>query len=267
MSLEYKPPEKSLKGRYPFRIGTTSFIYPDLYSENVRILGPYIDEVELLFFESQHPDSLPDEYEINRLADLKEEHGLTFNVHLPTDVSIAAGNPTERKKAVTAHAEVIRLTSVLEPVSYTLHIPYAENPGGPVVWQAYGLKGLGMLLETGIDPELISIETLEYDPELLRPFLERHPLSLCMDIGHLLVHGYDPNLLYQEYRDRIRMIHLHGYVGESDHLALDVLKDETVAGLVQMLSTYTESLSLEIFSYNDLVASMRAFEAWFPDAD
>jgi len=41
---------KSYKHAYPFKLGTTSFIYPDGYVPNVKMLGPYMDEIELLFF-------------------------------------------------------------------------------------------------------------------------------------------------------------------------------------------------------------------------
>ena len=50
---------KSYKGEFPFNIGTTSFIYPDDYVPNVKMLGPYLENIELLLFESQHTDALP----------------------------------------------------------------------------------------------------------------------------------------------------------------------------------------------------------------
>ena len=49
---------KSYKGIFPFKIGTTSFIYPDGYVQNVKMLAPYLDEIELILFESA-PGSLP----------------------------------------------------------------------------------------------------------------------------------------------------------------------------------------------------------------
>ena len=53
------PPLRAHKSGYPFRLGTTSFIYPAGWAENVARLAPLVDEVELLFFESQIPGSLP----------------------------------------------------------------------------------------------------------------------------------------------------------------------------------------------------------------
>ena len=87
---DYLPPPRSVKGCYPFRLGTTSFIYPDHYVPNVQMLGPYFDEVELLMFESRWPDSLPTGETIDALARISAETDLGYNIHLPTDVSLAA---------------------------------------------------------------------------------------------------------------------------------------------------------------------------------
>jgi hypothetical protein len=38
---------KSYKGLYQFRLGTTSFIYPDHYLPNVKMLGPYLNEMSV----------------------------------------------------------------------------------------------------------------------------------------------------------------------------------------------------------------------------
>ncbi len=50
----FVPVPKSYKGSYQFRLGTTSFIYPDHYLPNVKMLGPYLNEIELLLFESAY---------------------------------------------------------------------------------------------------------------------------------------------------------------------------------------------------------------------
>ena len=67
---------KSYKGFYPFKIGTTSFIYPDLYVPNVRMLGPFVDEIELLLFESGPSASLLSKTVIADLQHLSREFNL-----------------------------------------------------------------------------------------------------------------------------------------------------------------------------------------------
>ena len=55
-------------------MGTTSFIYPDHYARNVQLIGPFFDEIELLFFESRFEDSLPSRKDIQELKDLSAQH-------------------------------------------------------------------------------------------------------------------------------------------------------------------------------------------------
>jgi hypothetical protein len=120
----------SSKGAYPFTLATTSFIYPDLYTFNVRMLAPCVDEVELLFFDSTYPGSLPPKTEIDDLVRLAREYDVTYNIHLPTDVSLTASAPEDRETAVTNIREVLHRTGPLHPSSAVLHLPMeAMFPG------------------------------------------------------------------------------------------------------------------------------------------
>ena len=87
MSINFPILPQSWKQRYPFRLGTTSFIYPAGYLENVTRLGPHLDEIELLMFESQ-PASRPTEKLVQDLQQLGQSQAVTYNVHLPTDLAL-----------------------------------------------------------------------------------------------------------------------------------------------------------------------------------
>src|SRR5210317_1315717 len=91
---------KVYKGLYPFKICTTSFIYPDHYIPNVRMLGPYMDEIELLLFESLGSEVLPSRAVISELCRLAGDFDLSYNVHLPTDISISDRDPAQQQRAV-----------------------------------------------------------------------------------------------------------------------------------------------------------------------
>jgi hypothetical protein len=103
---DYPPLTKSYKGRFPFKICTTSFIYPDHYIPNVKMLGSYMDEIELLLFESRGVDAIPSTAVVAELDQLAREFDLTYNVHLPTDVSITDRSPTRQKNAVETMVQV-----------------------------------------------------------------------------------------------------------------------------------------------------------------
>jgi hypothetical protein len=81
--------KKSFKGRFPFRLSVPSFIYPAGYSENTARLGCFVDEIELLLFESR-PESLPSLSEVGRLVSLGSQMEITYNVHLPIDMENTA---------------------------------------------------------------------------------------------------------------------------------------------------------------------------------
>lgn len=53
------PTLQSMKGIFPFRLGTTSYILPDGLVTNVEFLGPLVDDVELVLFESEEVSNLP----------------------------------------------------------------------------------------------------------------------------------------------------------------------------------------------------------------
>ncbi len=262
--METKHLEHSFKKFYPFRIGTTSFIYPDLYSENVKKLGPFLDEIELLFFESREPGCFPSINEISELVQLKEEFELSFNIHLPTDVDLSSPDPTEREQAVSNLLHVIEMTRPLDPVTWTLHIPFdPDRPGGEALWRAYSFKSMRSLVSQGVDPCMLSVETLMYPAEMLKPLLDEFDLSMCLDVGHVILGGGDPLAVYEAFKSRISIIHLHGVQNGSDHLSLDHLEPHLFSKVRSILNDFSGTVSIEVFSFKDLDRSLNYLREFF----
>ena len=274
----YPPPPRSVKGCYPFRLGTTSFIYPDHYVPNVQMLGLHFDEIELLMFESRWPDSLPSRETIDALAVLSAEMDLGYNIHLPTDVSLADADAVERGRAVAVLGQFIRATAPLSPSAYALHLPfegYPADPGGVERWQAAAAEGLDDLLKTGVRSDLLAVETLDYPFAWAAPLVEAFGLSICMDIGHLILHGIDPAAFFHRYRKNIRLIHLHGVrfsEGQNsgdgagqDHVGLDEMAPAHFPSIMEILKTFDGVVSIEVFSYRHLVPSLRVLEEYWTD--
>ena len=71
----------------PFRIGTTSFVHPGSWVENVQQLAGRVADVEILFFES---DGLPEADEVQGLVEWKSRAELTYSLHTPLDASLAS---------------------------------------------------------------------------------------------------------------------------------------------------------------------------------
>ena len=251
---------KSYKGVYPFRLATTSFIYPDHYVPNVKMLGPYVDEIELLLFESLPPGSLPSEAVIKELCRLARDYDLTYNVHLPTDVSISHSMPEKQRQAVDTLLKVIQLVAPLYPSACTLHIPcHANSTGGDNLksWQARVRRNLDQILVSGISPQLIAVETLDYPFDRLAGIVEDLKLSVCLDLGHLAAGAFDIKTIFKRYGSKTSIIHLHGFKRDRDHLAIDQLPAECLQAVLWVLQRFEGTVSLEVFSYDDLNVSLR----------
>ena len=174
---------KSYKNAYPFKIGTTSYIYPDHIIPNVKMLAPYLNEIELLLFES-NPDSLPTMQQIKELVLLAEQYDLSYNIHLPIDISLTDSDPIARSKSVNVIKRIFDLTYVLMPSTYTLHLPCDEtsfDSDGLKIWQDFAADGIEKLIDTGIQSQAISIETLAYPFEWIVEIIRKLEIQIFME--------------------------------------------------------------------------------------
>lgn len=253
----------SFKHRFPFTLAATSFVYPDDYVPNVRRLGSFMDAIELLFCES---DALPSERTIQELAELAREHDLSYNVHLPSDVSIGRMAAEGREHAVEAILKVFELAEPLAPSTFTLHIPW-ENLSHAVepsaAWRQNVHHSLMELIRALGDPTRISVETLDYPLEWLAEVIDAVGLSVCMDVGHLLLYGRDLQRFLDRFGPRVSIIHLHGVDSGRDHLPLDRLSRPFEDAVLRVLSGFEGIVSLEVFAFDALAVSLNWLDTRF----
>ena len=105
-----------------------------------------------------------------------------------------------------------------------------------------------------------AVEILSYPFEEVHDIVAEYGLSICLDIGHVMRIGGDPTDLFDTYRERISVIHLHGYVGEKDHLPLDVLRDEELSVVFDICGRFSGAVCLEVFSLKYLQRSLQCME-------
>ena len=259
----YSTLSKSYKGAFPFNIGTTSFIYPDDYVANVKMLGPYLENIELLLFESNHTDALPSKQVIGELANLAKDFNLTYNVHLPTDISISNRDPQKQSIAVETIVRVVERVAPLCPTTLTLHVPYHDDSleeDDVKNWQERAIKNLDKILASGIPAQLISIENLDYPFEIVAPVISGLDLTICLDCGHLMLHGDDIQTFFNTYSAKTAIIHLYGVAKNHFHGALDQLSETKMAPIMRLLAKFNGIVSLEVFSYAHLDASLKFLE-------
>jgi sugar phosphate isomerase/epimerase len=250
---------KSFKCRYPFRLATPSFIYPDDYVPNVRRLAPFVDEIELLFFES---GQLPSRRLVQELALLAREHEVGYNVHLPSDVSI--GHRSLRRRAIKALLSFFDRLSPLSPSTWTLHVsceaPH-ESPEARRSWMdAVHISLIELAAAVG-DPARISLENLDYPLEWLEDLIAELGVAVCMDLGHLLLRGQHPGFFFERFGPKISIMHLHAMENGRDHQALTKLAPPADEAVRRILSGFRGIVSLEVFSFEALSASLDWLEA------
>jgi len=262
--LEYPSLTKSYRGMFPFKICTTSFIYPDHYIPNVRMLGPYLDEIELLLFESQGTDVLPSRKVISELGRLAEEFELSYNVHLPTDISISDRDPLRQQRAVETMIQVMELVMPLDPSALILHVPLSEESHDEQIvkkWRDGVHQNLTQIKSAVERQDIIAIETLDYPIELLEDIVLDLDLRVCLDLGHLMLYGYDVLEVFNRYAFKTSVLHLHGVENGRDHATLELLSDTLFEAVVQVLNKFSGVVSLEVFSFESLDSSLKFLES------
>jgi len=255
---------KSYKGRFPFRLGTTSYIYPAPILPNVTKLAPFLDEIELILFESSGEDNLPGKADIQRLRELSTDWKVGYNIHLPIDIYLGDPRCEVRASGTKVARKFIERTLPLSPSVYTLHYSLKDDQGidAPDVegWKGYLVQSTEEILRCGIDPSRVSIETLGYPFEWIEKIVKDFGFSICLDIGHLLLQKLDLEGYLKKYLKDTSIIHLHGLRDGRDHLGIDKLDRETVDLIVSYLRCYEGVLSIEVFSFDDLENSLRTLE-------
>ncbi len=256
---------KSRKNVYPFRLATTSYIFPAGYSENVRRLAPWVDEVELLLLESGH---LPDLTEVSRLRSLAEDLHMSYDVHLPTDIRLGDANTDRRHRSIAAVVETLERVAPLSATTNTLHLAVDDSVQANddiKAWQSRCIESIDELLRrTKIPSRKLSVETLDFNPKWLVDIVESLDLAICIDVGHSLRFGYDLASTISLFQERTAVYHLHGVAGGKDHLSLKRLASEAGAILAPILQNFRGTVSLEVFSRRHLTESLDSLALLVP---
>lgn len=252
MNLSFPPLPRSLKRAYRFRTAAPSFVYRADYVPNARRLAPFFDEIELLFFEST---GLPPRHTIAELAAIGAAEGLGYNVHLPTDVALGHPDPGQAAAALDALRRACARAAPLNPSMFILHVPPGP-PGAPGRWRDGVLRDLAALAAAAGDPGRIALETLPGPLDDLEDLADSLGLPVCLDVGHLLLSGHRVGECAARFGPHLAAIHLHAAVRGRDHLPLDRLAEPTAADVLRLLSSFQGAVSLEVFSFEALAASV-----------
>ncbi len=255
-----------MKNAFPFRLGTTSYIIPDDILPNIRYLSGKVDDVQLILFESDEVSNFPSASVIEELAAMGRAEGLTYTVHFPLDVYLGAADAAVRRRSVESCRRVVDLCLPLDVKTYALHLAPADPSDRGVLpsadipaWQAACGASLGCLAAEMETPRQLCIETLAYRFDVVDGLLEAYDLGVCLDIGHLLLGGYDVNVHLEKYAGRLHLMHIHGVHDGCDHHSLRYLDESLLATAVQRMSEATglpRVMTVEVFNEQDFLESL-----------
>jgi sugar phosphate isomerase/epimerase len=245
-----------------FRLGTTSFIYPGGWAFNVERLADRVEDIEILFFESE---GLPGPAEARQLAELKAGANLTYSLHTPLDASLASADETRRVASIASVVRALEAAAPFRPEAAVVHVYFGEHehdanvPADVPAWRRRAASSLEAVLATGIAPRDLCVEVLDYDFALIEPVVVDLDLSVALDVGHLVRDGRDELALLRRHLSRTRVIQWHGTDATGrDHRGLAHYPRDRARALLDMLigEDYRGVLTLEVFREPDLDESL-----------
>jgi sugar phosphate isomerase/epimerase len=255
---------KSYRGKFPFKLATTSYIYPDHIIPNVAMLAPFFDEIELVLFESGGQDNLLGDIQFSTLINFSLHQEVNFNIHLPIDIFLGDEKEEVRSRGISIVKKIIERTLCLNPSLYTLHLDLRDKNGQDhadiKTWRRRIIRSVEEILEYPIEPNRISIETLRYPFEYVEDLVNQFGFSICLDIGHILFYGQDLEYYMKKYLIKTSIIHLHGFQDGIDHLGIERLPDPALEMIFFHLNDYKGIVSIEVFSFEDLQRSLTVLE-------
>jgi sugar phosphate isomerase/epimerase len=246
------------------RIGTTSFIYPGGWLDNVQRLGPLVDDIEILFFEAHGTGAFPGREECRGLLRAKRDHALTYSLHTPLSASLASEDEARRRSGVEAVLRAIDVASVFEPENIVVHVYHGEQehaavrPTDIAAWRERAARSLAEVVAAGVPPQRLCVELLDYDYGLIEPVVDALELSVALDVGHLVRDGRNELEVLRCLLPKTRIVQWHGTDPSGrDHRSLEHYPVEKARALLRALgeSGYQGVLTLEVFRVADFESS------------
>lgn len=248
----------------PWRLAAPSCVLPAPVAENCTFLAPRFDEIGLAFFETEACLAYTGQDVPPGLADLP----VSWHVHLPLDLPWAAGV----ERVAEAVLGLARKVEHLSPGGFVLHPPGqaselgASEPGAQELTRLARLAGL--LERGGIAPRSLLLENIAgRDLDELWPVITDLDLGVCLDLGHMLVHGQEDFLGLPGLAGRLGMVHLNAPDPKkpSRHASLALLDAHGRELMRRMLGLLGQGgvVMLELFDEAALSESLRVLHAEF----
>lgn len=232
----------------PWTIAAPSFVWPGRVGDNCRYLENMVDEVAVIFFETQACLDYTDKDLPPDLVRLD----LSYHVHLPLDLPWSRGAQEVHRLS----ENLARKTDFLHPRGFVLHPP--TDP--------HLLQEFLRLWSESRSPANLYLENIQgNDLSPVWPFVQDSGCPVCLDLGHLLAFGQEDLLQKPGLFERTTMLHLYAPGPEGEHESLSRLAPRDFPILKHILRHLPANsvIVLEIFHPEKLVESLDIFHSWF----
>lgn len=260
---------KSYKKRFPFKIGTTSYILPvkeESVVSNVSFLKDSFDMVQLLFFGREYLEEVMSRRIILDLGAIRNNTGLSYTVHLPSDLELLSASERSLGSSIDVIERICTETAPLGIEGYVLHVDRLErgipSVGLDAAHAELFQRAIGAITDR-LGPDAaanIYIENTTYDLVYFSRTILRNPCRVCCDAGHLMLHHHDLRRFVEIYGGKIAQAHLHGVDAGRDHQALTGADEIFSGGVARFLRKFSGSVIIEVYNLHDLVKSMEYIE-------
>ncbi len=255
---------------FPFKIGSTSYLWPAGYLDNCRKLSNIFGVVQLLILETLETYPI-DKPEINGLRELRE-NGLDFVLHLPVPSNLADKNVNPVEPII----KIIETFRPLDVLSFVLHIEDGGEDGGKDCDLKLAAQRITEICRrTKTDPAKICVENLHAPFATVWEAVAGTGVSICFDAGHVIYAGGNPFSFIEKYGERIRITHIHGVDEKEnalkmrDHRPLSSLEPGLLKKLLDKLESvkFNGPVIIENYSVAEMVESLRVLSSLFSAKD
>ena len=216
-------------------------------------MSDFVDDIELLFFESFDNSSLISNSEIVELRSISLDKNISYSVHCPIDIHAGSADRTVQDKFVNQIEHIIEITKTLNISGYIVHLDGISDSSTDEEIKSWRCNVDSVCKRIGeiksIDSSMICIENLGYDPTFNINIVNKNNFSFCLDMGHFWLHKHEWKSFFPFVLNKTRVIHLHGIHNGKDHRSLKVNDNlELDYFLTSCLTDYSKLLTIELFN-------------------
>ncbi|ACS81016.1 cobamide remodeling phosphodiesterase CbiR [Maridesulfovibrio salexigens] len=232
---------------FHFQLSAPSWVIPGTILENCRFLTGKVDEIALLFFETESCLAYTK-------ADLPKElidTELAFHIHHPLDLPWKEGGSRVAEIVLALNEKAVHLN----PRGHVVHPP----PAGPEAADLIREFAAGVS-RSGICPETVLFENIKENSLLgLTGVIADCGMKICLDLGHILAYAQHDLLRDSRLEGQVSMLHLNAPGPKGRHLGLEHLNSdgfETIYVLFKMLSKGA-TVTIEVFEEKSFFNSLQ----------